>query len=114
MLALLSGDNDSVEDDPGAAPADTKFVQTWPKDYGQTTCAEWNQQMTHNQQRVAAADMLASAWRADGKRSLPSDELIARFQAGISQGCEPMPSLNLAEAGGALYVIGRSTGEFSP
>ena len=65
----------------------TKYRQTWPKGYGETTCQDWFENMTDDQRRVAAADMLYVARKKDGAQALPSDELVATFALDLSDIC---------------------------
>ena len=85
----------------------TKYDQTWPKSYSNTTCTEWNSDMTSQQQFAAAADMLTGARnKGDGGTGLPADAMISDFQLGLTTVCV-VPSLSLAEVGAGLYLSER-------
>ena len=97
MLAGCSGGSTS-----------SRFEQTWTKSYANTTCADWNDDMTSDQQRVAAADMLTSARDVDGiEPALPDDVLIADFQQEVTTACSARaPSrLVITEVAAGVYVI---------
>ena len=70
--------------EPGteASAASSEFSQSWTKAYSETTCAEYKSQMTPDQQRVMAADMLVSARSVDKVTTMPSDEMIGTFRDG--------------------------------
>ena len=94
------------------ATTSNKYEQTWPKNYDQTTCTEFNEQMTAQQKFAAAADMLTSARnKGDGGTGLPSDELIRQFQDDINEACSiqaTADTLTLADTGASIYLIGRA------
>lgn len=81
-IGISSEVGDTADSDAAA------YTQTWGKDYADTTCGDWNAQMTDEQQFAAAADILASAWdKIEGSSDFPSDSLITEFQGGISKAC---------------------------
>lgn len=111
VASVFTGDEEDGDvSGDGRDPSD--FEQTWAKGYGETTCTEWATVMTTDQRRVAAADMLVSAWETDGESGVPSDALIADFEFYISDGCEPIPSLPITEIAAAQYVVERD--RFAP
>ncbi len=97
-----------------ACSADTgggtsKYDQTWPHPYSQTTCADWNDDMTSAQQWAAAADMLTGARnKGDGGEGLPPDPLVDEFRAGITTACV-VDTMTLADVGAGLYLTERET-----
>ena len=91
----------------GTSVDDDKYDQTWSGSYSSTTCAEWNAEMTGDQQWAAAADMLTSARnKRDGGQGLPPDYLVDRFVGGIDAVCV-VRDMSLAEAGASLYLTER-------
>jgi len=71
------------------AGADDKYTQTWPKPYSQTTCDDYQTQMTEKQAWVMAADMLTGARNMDEETGLPSDALVSDFADQLLTACEP-------------------------
>jgi hypothetical protein len=88
--------------------------QTWTKNYGETTCAEWNGRMTEHERYVAAADILTSARTYDGGTGLPPELLLRRFQGDVTEACSAALAENLtvAEVGATVYLIG--TDQYEP
>ncbi len=85
-----------------------RFEQTWPKSYANTTCADWNDDMTSDQQRVAAADMLTNTRDVDGiKPALPDDALIADFQQEVTTACSARAASKMAitEVAVGVYIL---------
>jgi hypothetical protein len=102
VLSSLGGDDDDRTDD---APAESsRYTQTWKKSYAETSCDEWNLEMTSAQQFAAAADILTSARnKIDGGEGLPPDDLTTEFQAGITNVCI-IPTMTLTDATYGLYT----------
>lgn len=99
-------DTSTTETDDSAGG---KFEQTWPKDYGRTTCREWNNEMSQNENFVAAADILVGSQGVDSDDAgLPDDELIEQFRDGITNACVE-PSMKVNEIGALLYLTERAT-----
>lgn len=94
-----------TEPDTGQ-PADSDpstYAQTWGKNYADTTCADWNDTMTDEQQFAASADILASAWaKIEGSDEFPTDLQIEDFQRGIGNVCIE-PTMTLTDASYGLY-----------
>lgn len=103
LLAVLLLAGCSTGTSSGDADSSSKYAQTWAKDYGDTTCDEWKQQMTPAQQFAAAADMLVSARSVDGGKGLPPDSLVNDFEGGITTACV-VGTMKLNDIGAALYV----------
>ena len=107
LLAVLIGVLSSFGSSPDADVADTtvsKYTQTWSKQYSDTSCAEWNTDLTGQQQFAAAADMLTSARnKIDDGTGLPADSLIQEFERGITNVCVE-PTMTLADAAVGLYA----------
>ncbi len=81
----------------------SKYTQTWPKSYAETTCADWLQTMTSAQRFAAAADILSSARnKIDGGTGLPPDSLITEFAVGTSNVCV-VPTMTITDATYGLY-----------
>lgn len=88
---------------------------TWETPYSETTCRQWQSQMSPRQRQVAAEDMLDAARRSDDEdASDPSPALATVFGRGISEACtEPaVASRPISEMAAALYVIGQR--QFGP
>jgi len=82
----------------------SKYTQTWATPYSETTCDDWNTQLTSGQRFAASADMLASARnKGGGGTGLPSDALINEFSGGITNVCVE-PTMALTDAAVGLYL----------
>jgi hypothetical protein len=102
VLATLGGDDD--ERAGGTAAESSRYTQTWSQSYAETTCDEWNIEMSAGQQFAAAADILTSARnKIDGGVGLPPDALTSEFQAGITTICI-VPTMSLTDATYGLYT----------
>jgi len=90
-------------------PESTKYVQTWTKDYGDTTCAEFVDEMTTQQRFVMAGDMLVRVWRAeDPDARIPTDEEMTSFAVAVGLVCadeELADVLKATEIAAALYTL---------
>jgi hypothetical protein len=96
-----------------SAPHGTRYIQTWTKSYGLTTCGDWNDAMTDSQQWVTAADILTGARKKwDGVDDFPADSLITRFQREITDACSVDDDHQLPEIAVGTYLIGRD--RYSP
>jgi len=103
VVAAL-GRDDGTEDAAGSSA----YEQTWSQSSSETTCAEWAADMTAQQRFAAAADMLTGARnRGDGGQGVPDDSLIRRFEVDVSEGCGPVATMTVAEAGASIYLIGQ-------
>ncbi len=88
----------------------SKYEQTWPKSYKDTSCSEWTFSMTEQQRLAAAADILLAVRRTDDSSvGLPSDAMITDFGSGISNVCEVeiVQSWSLAEMAATVYLTER-------
>lgn len=66
----------------------SKYEQTWPKQYSDTLCTDWQISMSHTQRWAAAGDILTAARnKVDGGTGLPPEYLVTRFAGDITQGC---------------------------
>lgn len=91
---------------PTTSAVPNKYVQTWTTPYEQTTCHDWQFEMTEPQRWAASADMLVNGrgvWKID---TMPSDSLVDKFENDISQGCQPIDTLTIADAATSLLLIG--------
>ena len=104
LTPLLSSLSAKDEDkDAALVGATSKYDQTWPAPYSETTCVDWLDSMTPEQQFAAAADILAAARnKIDGGSGLPPDTLIDEFAGGVSNVCVE-PSMTLMDATFGLY-----------
>lgn len=113
LLASLAGCGGSSTTGDSADPggAASKYTQTWAKNYSDTTCSEWNADMSGDQRFAAAADMLAAARnKGDGGTGLPPDSLITSFELDVTEGCSvpaTADTQSVAETGASIYLIGR-------
>lgn len=115
FLAACGGSESFSTDGAGAEgqPEIGKYEQTWPKDYGATSCGEWHKKMDEHQQFVAGADMISNLWGADGvKGQLPPDPLVNAFAANISVACEANAQIKISEVGATLYITAKD--QFGP
>ena len=85
-----------------------KFDQTWEKKYDETSCTEWRADMTENERRIAAADMLTGGRSVDGIKELPSDRLIADFQRNVSTACEADGGQTIADMATGVFLIDKA------
>jgi hypothetical protein len=84
--------------------ATSKYTQTWPQIYSETTCADWLNELTAGQQFAASADMLAGARnKGDGGTGLPPDSMIDEFSSGISNVCVES-TMAITDAAVGLYL----------
>jgi hypothetical protein len=106
LFGVLSTIGDGSDDDASAGADDSasKYTQTWGKQYSDTTCSDWNGEMTGQQQFAAAADILTSARnKIDDGSGLPSDALVREFEGGITTVCVE-PTMTLTDATYGLYA----------
>lgn len=109
LLAATTGCSAESSDDSSSPEADNKYEQTWSKSYSATTCTEWLQDMTPEQQFAAAADMLTGARnKGDGGSGLPPDSLIDEFEQGVGTACV-IPTEDIASIAAVLYLTERDT-----
>jgi hypothetical protein len=65
-----------------------KYAQTWPKRYTRTTCAEWHQDMSFDQQFIATAEIFEAVLGGDRMRvRLPPDEVLDGYRKAIDAAC---------------------------
>ena len=88
--------------------ASGKFDQTWEKKYDETSCTEWRADMTENERRMAAADMLTGGRSVDGTNELPSDRVIADFQRNVSTACEADGRQTIADMATGVFLIDKA------
>jgi hypothetical protein len=76
-----------------------RYVQTWPKPYTKTTCAEWHDEMSHDEQFIATAEILEAVWGGPLHRRvrLPPDEVMDGYRDDIDDAC--------ADPTATLYTI---------
>lgn len=98
----------------GGEPESTRYVQTWEKPYGETSCREFTQQMTRQQSFVLAGDMLVRAQRTTEPDAVPSDEQIEAFSLALTVACAEWPiaeSMTMPEVAATRYQM---DDEFKP
>lgn len=110
LLSVLFGVLSTIgsgSDDGASTRAEdrtSKYTQTWSKQYSDTTCSDWNDEMSEQQHFSAAADILTSARnKLDDGTGLPSDALIREFEDGITNVCVE-PTMTLTDATYGLYA----------
>lgn len=105
--------NDDAKDSPepkGPTEKDNssgdKYEQTWKTPYKDTTCDQYRNDLTVKQSWVAAADLLVSARKQDGGKSLPADSEVDRFRKDIVDGCAPPAETQIiTEIAAAIYLM---------
>lgn len=104
LLAYCSATDKTTTSATDVSPVESKYVQTWPKAYSDTTCEDWVGPMTRAQNFAAAADMLTAARnKRDGGAGVPSDALISEFEDGITRACV-IPTMVLTDVAVELYL----------
>ena len=96
----------SGSDSSSTTPTDdtSKYTQSWPKQYSDTTCTEWSTDLSPSQRFAASADMLTGARnKGDGGTGLPADSMIDDFSVGISSVCVE-PTMSITDAAVGLYL----------
>ena len=88
-----------------ASPSVGKYEQTWPTPYNATTCAEWSGKMDDHQRWVAAGDMMMGGRKTWNVTAIPSDALINKFEAAVTEACVS-PTMMVGTAGGLSMVVG--------
>jgi hypothetical protein len=78
---------------------DGRYAQTWQQPYTKTTCAEWHDEMSHDEQFIATAEILDAVWGGPLHRRvrLPPDEVIDGYRDDIDDAC--------ADPSATLYTI---------
>lgn len=77
----------------------------WPKTAGQTSCAEWLDQMTVDQRRGLAEGVLIALWNADGAAETPPEEKVLKFANAIGGTCASFRDENISSVGAGLYLL---------
>ena len=94
----------SSSSDFKSLPDTDKYHQSWRKQYEVTSCDEFLQSMTAQEQWVTSADMLTAArGELDGADGLPPDALVDDFTAGLQKECQTSSPKSIAAAGATLY-----------
>ena len=97
----------------GGEPESTKYVQTWDKDYGDTSCDDFTQRMTERQAFVLAGDMLLRAQRVETPDApVESDERIEAFATALTVACAQWPiasEITMPEVAATRYILGDFT-----
>ncbi len=109
VVLLIACTGNGAEGDGASStpePTEGKYTQTWTVLYTDTTCPQWNDDMTAKQQWVMAGDMLYAAREGDGDSGLPADSLVDLFRASINDVCrEDQIGIKVAEVAASLYVL---------
>jgi hypothetical protein len=79
------------------APRSETYEQSWPKPYGETTCAEWATQMSDDQQFAAAADLAWDYLQEQGATERPKTRWVIDYQDSMTQGCAAKPRMTIAQ-----------------
>ena len=97
----------------GDGPTSTKYVQTWTKPYGDTTCADWRDAMSEQQKFVMAGDILLTSQRKlKADAAIPSDALVGQFQGQLQGLCLTYPTDDVATASFIVWTTGQDV--FAP
>lgn len=84
--------------------------QTWPKDYGLTTCSDWLTKMDQSQRQATGADLLIQLrYVQGGVTKRPSDPLIASFGDNLSAACKSIPESAIIDEAGFVYLLATDT-----
>lgn len=103
VVVLVSVFSSTGGDDDDAPAESSRYTQTWGQRYAETSCDDWNLEMSSAQQFAAAADILTSARnKIDGGEGVPPDVLITEFQMGTTNVCV-VPTMTLTDATFGLY-----------
>lgn len=77
----------------------------WPKTAGETSCAEWLDQMTVENRRGLAEAILVVLWERDGAAQEPPEETILAFANAIGRACGSWRTETISSIAAGLYVI---------
>jgi hypothetical protein len=94
----------TAEQDTGMS----RYVQTWSKDYDNTSCAEWVTRMTDQQRWTAALEMLKKARNGDNAFApMPADARVDGFKTAVGASCAATGADTIAQAGAKVYLSGK-------
>jgi hypothetical protein len=77
----------------------------WPKAAGETTCAEWLDEMTTDQREGLAGAILTILWEKDGAAEEPPDAVVLRFANAIGGTCTAWRQEKVSAVGSTLYEL---------
>jgi hypothetical protein len=118
LLAGCGGSTEATKTDSSAAAETTssnpevdKYKQTWTTPYGETTCAQFLNEMTRPQTFAMAADILFNARESDKPDlDLPSDEMVNEFRVEMTNVCTegPPPDVRMGDVAVGVYMTDAS------
>lgn len=73
---------------------------TWSKDYQHTTCGDWLNQMTPDEQMTASRDLIRRLGAKD-----TSDDFASDFIGDISTACKGSATISLSDVAASLATI---------
>ena len=82
----------------GGAPA-------WPKTAGDTTCQEWNAEMTGAQRSALGAAMLLALRASDGGTIPPPEALLNAYANSVGDVCASTPDSTVSAVGATIYGL---------
>jgi len=81
----------------------------WQTDYVDTTCDDWVNVMSQDDNTVAAAFLLQYIWKSDGVGRRPPQRLVRKFNLAMGKKCESDLSQNIVFIAGFVYADQRIT-----
>ena len=77
----------------------------WTQTAGETTCAEWIDEMTPEQRAGLAAAVLEILWDRDGAASRPDEAVTTRFANAIGGVCASFRDDSISSVAATLYAL---------
>ena len=82
-------------------------TSAWPKTAGETTCAEWTQEMTEAQRSVLGAAMLLAVRANHGGTIRPPDAVLNAYTQLIGDVCASAPDSKISAVGATIYGLSK-------
>jgi hypothetical protein len=79
--------------------------EPWPKTAGDTTCAEWIDEMSIDQRRGLGQAILTLLWDRDGAARTPPDDVVQRFADAVGGVCASYRDEDVSTVAGGLYAL---------
>lgn len=86
----------------GYDPKSDSWKQTWKKKYDSTTCYEYLNDMTKDQARIAAGNLLAQHYPKPLQKESGSGDLVKFFGEDLAKWCPGHQGVVLTDAAGAV------------
>ena len=77
----------------------------WPKTAGNTSCAEWLDEMTVDQPKGLSEAILTILWNLDGAAETPPEEKVLTFANAIGGVCGSWRNEKVSTVGAGLYLL---------